>query len=132
MAGKWARRSMVTKILIADDDPDILELVNYKLLQSGYDVTTVTNGADAITRAKETLPDLIILDVMMPFYSGIEVTVELRQTPEFSSIPIILLTAKSMELDTERGFAAGANDYMTKPFSPRELVTRVQAALSRN
>lgn len=122
----------MTKILIADDDPDILELVNYKLQQTGYDITAVTNGADAISRAKETLPDLIILDVMMPFYSGIEVTLELRKIPEFVSIPIILLTAKSMELDTEKGFAAGASDYMTKPFSPRELVTRVQAALSRN
>lgn len=122
----------MTTILIADDDPDILELVNYKLEQTGYKVIAVTNGTDAIVRAKETRPDLIILDVMMPFYSGIEVTLELRQLAEFSSTPIILLTAKSMELDTEQGFAAGASDYMTKPFSPRELVTRVQAALSRN
>ncbi|NNN19809.1 MAG: response regulator [Acidimicrobiaceae bacterium] len=121
----------MTKILVADDDPDILELVSYKLTQSGYEVTTVTDGKAAIEKAKEIHPDLVILDVMMPFHSGIEVTIEIRNDPDMTNTPIILLTAKSMEMDTERGFAAGATDYMTKPFSPRELASRVQAILGR-
>lgn len=120
------------KILVADDDPDILELVSFKLEQSGYAITSVSDGAKAIAVAKEIIPDLMIFDVMMPYYSGIDAIIELRKVPELKTRPIILLTAKSMESDTEQGFAAGATDYMTKPFSPRELLTRVQAALARN
>jgi len=122
----------MTKILIADDDQDIVELVNYKLTQSGYDVTVVADGKAALEMAREVRPDLMILDVMMPFHSGIDVTLEARKDPDLSKVPIILLTAKSMEQDTERGFAAGATDYMTKPFSPRELLSRVQAVLARD
>ena len=121
----------MTTILVADDDPDILELVNYKLSQSGYAVIAVSDGRQAIEQARKHHPDLMILDVTMPFHSGIEVTLEMRTDPDLKSTPIILLTAKSMEQDTERGFAAGATDYMTKPFSPRELLSRVQAALGR-
>lgn len=119
------------KILVADDDPDILELVSFKLEQSGYQVTTVSDGAKAIEVAKQMKPDLMIFDVMMPYYSGVEATIELRKVSELTNKPIILLTAKSMESDCETGFAAGATDYMTKPFSPRELLSRVQAALTR-
>ena len=122
----------MTKILIADDDQDIVELVNYKLTQSGYEVTAVADGKAALEMAREVHPDLMILDVMMPFHSGIDVTLEARKDPKLSKVPIILLTAKSMEQDTERGFAAGATDYMTKPFSPRELLSRVQAVLARD
>ncbi len=121
----------MTTILIADDDPDILELVNYKLSQSGYLVIAVSNGKMALEEASKHHPDLMILDVTMPFHSGIDVTLEIRRDPDLKNTPIILLTAKSMEQDTERGFAAGATDYMTKPFSPRELLSRVQAVLGR-
>ncbi|TAN25297.1 MAG: response regulator [Actinomycetota bacterium] len=121
----------MTKILVADDDPDIVELVNYKLTQSGYEVIAVADGKAALEMAREVHPDLMILDVTMPFHSGIDVTLEARKDPDLSGVPIILLTAKSMEQDTERGFAAGATDYMTKPFSPRELLSRVQAVLAR-
>lgn len=122
----------MTLILVADDDPDILELVTYKLENSGYKVIPVPDGAEAIRCARESQPDLMILDVMMPFHSGIEVTIEIRNDSTLKNVPIILLTARSMELDTERGFAAGATDYMTKPFSPRELLSRVEAVLGRN
>ncbi len=122
----------MTQVLVADDDPDILELVRYKLNQAGYEVTTVGNGKDALEKAKSINPGLIILDVMMPFHSGIDVTIELRSDPQFKSTPIILLTAKSLEQDTERGFSAGATDYITKPFSPRELLSRVQAVIGRS
>lgn len=121
----------MTHILIAEDDPDILELVLYKLEQSGYQVTAVSDGVQALEKARETVPDLLILDVMMPFLSGIDVLEQIRSDPNTKSIPVILLTAKSLELDTERGFAAGANDYVTKPFSPRELLSRIQAVLGR-
>ncbi|MDA8269804.1 MAG: response regulator [Actinomycetota bacterium] len=121
----------MTTILVADDDPDILELVDYKLSQSGYAVIAVSDGRQAIEHARKHHPALMILDVTMPFHSGIEVTLEMRTDPDLKNTPIILLTAKSMEQDTERGFAAGATDYMTKPFSPRELLSRVQAALGR-
>ncbi len=121
----------MTTILVADDDPDILELVNYKLSQSGYVVIAVPDGKVALEQAREHHPALMILDVAMPFHSGIDVTLEIREDPDLKNTPIILLTAKSMEQDTERGFAAGATDYMTKPFSPRELLSRVQAVLGR-
>ncbi len=121
----------MTTILVADDDPDILELVNYKLSQSGYAVIAVPDGKLALEQAREHHPDLMILDVAMPFHSGIDVTLDIRKDPDLKNTPIILLTAKSMEQDTERGFAAGATDYMTKPFSPRELLSRVQAVLGR-
>ncbi len=121
----------MTRVLVADDDPDILELVRYKLNQAGYEVTTVSNGRDALEKVREIVPDLMILDVMMPFHSGIDLTLEFRGDPQFKLTPIILLTAKSMEQDTERGFAAGATDYITKPFSPRELLSRVQAVIGR-
>lgn len=121
----------MTKILIADDDPDILELVDYKLSQTGYEVVRATDGRMALEEARAGHPDLMIIDVMMPFHSGIDITKEVRNDPELSGIPIILLTAKSMERDTEQGFAAGATDYITKPFSPRELASRVQAILGR-
>ncbi len=122
----------MTIILVADDDEDILELVNYKLSQSGYEVVAVPDGKMAIEKAREHRPNLMILDVAMPFHSGIDVTLEVRKDPNLKSTPIILLTAKSMEQDVERGFAAGANDYITKPFSPRELLSRVQAILGRS
>jgi DNA-binding response OmpR family regulator len=116
-------------ILAADDDEDILELVTFRLGRSGYTVVQARDGAEALQLAKEHKPDLAVLDVGMPKLDGLEVTRQLRAQEETSAIPIILLTAWVQESDVEQGFAAGATDYVRKPFSPMELVARVQAAL---
>jgi DNA-binding response OmpR family regulator len=121
----------MTAILIADDDPDIRDLVAFKLEQAGYDVITVDNWLAALTAVRETPPDLAVLDVMMPGMSGIDVCQELRGDASIGALPIILLTARAQEGDVEVGFGAGADDYVVKPFSPRELVSRVEAVLAR-
>jgi DNA-binding response OmpR family regulator len=121
----------VTAILVADDDMDIRDLVAFKLEQAGFDVTAVDNGLAALTAARLEPPDLVVLDVMMPGMSGIDVCRELRNDRSTAGLPIILLTARAQEGDVEVGFGAGADDYIVKPFSPRELVTRFEAVLSR-
>jgi DNA-binding response OmpR family regulator len=121
----------MTAILIADDDPDIRDLVSFKLEQAGFDVTAVDNGLAALASARESLPDMIVLDVMMPGMSGIDVCRELRGDPPTATVPIILLTARAQEGDVEVGFGVGADDYVVKPFSPRELVSRVEAVIAR-
>ena len=121
----------MTAILVADDDMDIRDLVAFKLEQAGFDVTAVDNGLAALTAARLEPPDLVVLDVMMPGMSGIDVCRELRNDRSTSGLPIILLTARAQEGDVEVGFGAGADDYIVKPFSPRELVTRVEAVLAR-
>jgi DNA-binding response OmpR family regulator len=121
----------MTGILIADDDPDIRDLVAFKLEQAGFDVTAVDNGLAALSAAEEAPPDLVVLDVMMPGMSGIDVCRQLRQEQDTRALPIILLTARAQEGDVEVGFGAGADDYIVKPFSPRELVSRVEAVLAR-
>ena len=121
----------MTAILVADDDMDIRDLVAFKLEQAGFDVTAVDNGLAALTAARLEPPDLVVLDVMMPGMSGIDVCRELRNDRSTAGLPIILLTARAQEGDVEVGFGAGADDYIVKPFSPRELVTRVEAVLSR-
>jgi two-component system phosphate regulon response regulator PhoB len=121
----------MTAILVADDDMDIRDLVAFKLEQAGFDVTAVDNGLAALTEARREPPDLVVLDVMMPGMSGIDVCRELRGDPTTSGLPIILLTARAQEGDVEVGFGAGADDYIVKPFSPRELVNRVEAVLAR-
>jgi DNA-binding response OmpR family regulator len=118
-------------VLVADDDPDILDLVRYRLERSGYAVATADNGADAVKLASELSPALAVLDVMMPGLTGFDVTRRLRDDPETARIPVILLTARAQEADVQEGFAAGADDYLRKPFSPRELSARVQAVLGR-
>ncbi len=118
-------------VLVADDDPDIRELVAYRLERSGYDVITAEDGEQAEQLALERVPDLCVLDVMMPKLDGLELTRRLRGHPETTRIPIILLTAKAQEADVETGFTAGADDYIRKPFSPEELRARVQAVLGR-
>jgi len=120
-----------TSIVIADDDPDIRDLVAFKLEQAGYDVTAVDNGVSALEAIQRRPPDIAVLDVMMPGMSGIDVCRELRGEPATATLPIILLTARAQEGDIETGFGAGADDYVVKPFSPRELVSRVQAVLAR-
>jgi DNA-binding response OmpR family regulator len=118
-------------ILIADDDPDILALVSFRLERAGYAVVQAMNGEEAVQVALARRPDLAVLDVMMPRIDGYEATRQLRQHEETSRMPIILLTARVQEEDIARGFDAGADDYVKKPFSPQELGSRVQAVLGR-
>ena len=119
------------RLLVADDDRDIRDLVAFKLEQAGYAVEAVDDGVAALEAALASTPALVVLDVMMPGLSGVDVTRELRADPRTAHVPIILLTARAQEADVENGFATGADDYVVKPFSPRELVSRVQAVLAR-
>lgn len=118
-------------VLVADDEPDILELVSLRLEHAGYRIVTATDGAQALALAREHLPALIVLDVTMPRMNGYEVTIQLRADEATSRIPVMLLTARMQEADVARGFEAGADDYLGKPFNPQELRTRVDAMLSR-
>jgi len=121
----------VTVVLIADDDADIRDLVAFKLEQAGHEVLAVEDGQRALEQAREHLPAMAVLDVSMPGLSGIDVCRMLRADPATARMLIIMLTARVQENDVEGGFSAGADDYVTKPFSPRELVSRIQALLSR-
>ena len=116
-------------VLVADDDPDILALVRFRLERDGYEVLSAPDGEAALDLALARTPDLAVLDVMMPRLDGYEVTRRLREHGPTTGIPIILLTARVQEPDLERGFEAGADDYVTKPFSPQALGERIQAAL---
>ena len=118
-------------LLVADDDDDILQLVSFRLERAGYKVVTAADGQQALAAARQHQPDLAVLDVMMPGLNGYEVTRQLRADPATAAIPVILLTARVQEADVSRGFEAGADDYLRKPFSPQELRSRVQALLSR-
>jgi DNA-binding response OmpR family regulator len=117
--------------LVADDDRDIRDLVAVKLQNAGFEVITVGDGAEALAAARKHQPDLAILDVMMQGLSGLEVVRQLREDPDTQSIPAILLTAKSQEFDVKAGLSLGAADYVIKPFSPRELLQRVNAVLDQ-
>ena len=118
-------------VLAADDDEDILDLVAFRLERSGYTVLVARDGEEALKLAAKELPDLAVLDVMMPKVDGFEVTRRLRADEATSRMPIILLTARSQDADVQQGFEAGADDYLRKPFSPQELRARVQAILGR-
>jgi DNA-binding response OmpR family regulator len=118
-------------VLIAEDDEDILALVVFDLEDEGYEVLTARNGTDAIDLALARRPDLILLDVAMPGLDGYEVTRRLRADESTHGTPIVLLTARAQVKDVIAGFEAGANDYVTKPFRPDELRTRLHAALGR-
>ena len=118
-------------VLVADDDPDILSLVAFRLERAGYDVVTASNGEDALRTALERKPDLAVLDVMMPKLTGLDVVRQVRQNEATARMPVILLTARVQEADVAVGFEAGADDYLKKPFSPQELRSRVQAVLGR-
>ena len=118
-------------VLAADDDEDILELIAFRLERSGYTVLRAHDGAEALELALSSQPDLAVLDVMMPKMDGFDLTRRLREEEATSRMPIILLTARTQEADIQRGFDAGADDYIRKPFSPQELRARVQAILGR-
>ncbi|MEZ0227678.1 MAG: response regulator transcription factor, partial [Planctomycetota bacterium] len=119
------------KVLVVDDEKDMLELVKYGFEQDGFGVVTATSGEKALELAKRETPSAIILDVMMPGLDGLEVLKRLRGDQRTQSIPIILLTAKGGEADRVVGLELGADDYVVKPFSPRELIARVKAVLRR-
>jgi two-component system alkaline phosphatase synthesis response regulator PhoP len=121
----------IKKILIADDEPDILEIIQYNLQNEGYDVITAKNGNEAIDQAKRFNPDLIILDIMMPAKNGIEVCNILRMQPAFNDTLIIFLTALSDEGTEVKGLETGADDFLTKPISPKVLVSKVNALFRR-
>lgn len=118
-------------VLIAEDDRDIRELVVTKLSGAGYRVIAVADGVSAVHAIREQLPDIALLDVMMPGSSGLDVIGKLRTDERTTAVPIILLSAKSQDFDVQTGLASGAADYIVKPFSPRELVERVEAVLRR-
>ena len=118
-------------VLVVDDEQDILDLVRFRLEHDGYRVLTASDGQMGLTLAQAEHPDLCILDVMMPKLSGLEVLAHLRADPATADTRVILLTARGQDADVDRGFELGAHDYVTKPFSPRELGRRVQAQLSR-
>ena len=120
------------RVVIADDDPDIRDLVTFKMRSAGYDVDAFADGEAALAAVLDDVPDLVLLDVMMPKMTGTEVCAALRRNEATARVPVILLTARSQELDVEHGFDVGADDYIVKPFSPRELVSRARAAMGRS
>ncbi|CAN5273287.1 response regulator transcription factor [soil metagenome] len=120
------------KILIADDEPDILEFLQYNLEREGYEIIVAENGRQAITRAKANNPQLILLDIMMPELDGIETCRELRNLPDFKNTIIAFLTARNEDYSQIAGFDVGADDYITKPIKPRVLISRIKALLRRS
>jgi DNA-binding response OmpR family regulator len=118
-------------VLVADDEEDIRALVAFRLKRAGYEVITAADGEEALLLATTRLPDLAVLDMMMPKATGLEVTRSMREQAPTKDIPVILLTARAQEADVSRGFEAGADDYVKKPFSPQDLQTRVEALLER-
>jgi len=122
---------MKEKIVIVEDEKDIVKMLEYNLKKEGYRVFSVRDGEDALDSANREHPDLIILDLMLPGMDGLEVCKELKKETKTASIPVIMLTAKSQESDKVIGLELGADDYVTKPFSPRELIARIKAVLRR-
>jgi len=123
MAGK--------EILIVEDDEDVMELIRYNLAKEGFNCDTAYNGQEALKKAQGKLPDLVLLDLMLPEVDGLEVCKRLKSSPQTEHIPIVMVTAKSDEADIITGLELGADDYITKPFSPKVLVARVRAVLRR-
>jgi phosphate regulon transcriptional regulator PhoB len=121
-----------TRILIIEDDKDIVELVRYNLAHEGLQVTALSDGASGLAQIRKSPPDLVVLDLMLPKLSGLEVCKEIRRNPALNRLPILMVTARGEEADRIVGLEMGADDYVTKPFSPRELVARVKALLRRS
>ena len=123
---------MPSRVLIVEDEPDIRELVVHHLKREGYQVSAASSGEEALRQVQAAPPDLVILDLMMPAMNGLEVCRRLRQDPVTASLPIVMLTAKGDEVDRVLGLEIGADDYIVKPFSPKELLARVRALLRRS
>ncbi|TVR03933.1 MAG: DNA-binding response regulator [Spirochaetaceae bacterium] len=121
----------MSTILVVDDEPDILELISYNLEKEGHSVTTVQTGEDALHAVRTNRPDVIILDLMLPGVDGVDVCRTIKRDPELSSIPVLMLTARTEDSDIVAGLEVGADDYITKPFSPKVLAARVRTALRR-
>lgn len=115
------------KVLVVDDDPDILELLKYNLKKEGYDVETAEDGMKAVSIAKRFSPELILLDIMMPQQDGVETCRQIREIPEMTDVHVIFLTARAEEYSEVAAFEAGADDYITKPIKPRALMSRISA-----
>lgn len=123
---------MASRVLIVEDEPDIRDLLAFHLEREGYQVTKSRTGADALRRIKASPPDLVLLDLMLPEVDGLEVCRRLRREPATAPLPIVMLTAKGDEVDRVLGLELGADDYIVKPFSPKEVVARVRAVLRRS
>ena len=122
---------MAAQVLVVEDEPDIRDLVVFHLEREGFRTRTARNGPDALKQVRTTPPDLVVLDLMLPELDGLEVCRRLRQDPSTAAVPVIMLTAKGDEADRVVGLELGADDYITKPFSPKELVARIKAVLRR-
>ena len=120
---------MPKKIMVVDDEPYIARVIKFKLEQEGYQVFSANDGITGLNKIKEDKPDLVLLDVMMPGLSGYEVCQKIKADAELSGIPVVILTAKGQERDREQGFNVGANDYITKPFSPNRLLELVKSII---
>ncbi len=129
--GRADKDGTMTKILIAEDERDIRELVNFSLQFGGYTVVQAANGAEAVEQAQKELPDLILMDVRMPKMTGYEACRQMKTMPELRDIPVVFLSAKGQESEIQTGLEAGAEEYILKPFAPDELVKQVQAVLDR-
>jgi two-component system phosphate regulon response regulator PhoB len=129
--GEAGAEAMPQTILVVDDERDIVELIRYNLSQAGFRVVTASDGQQALELARRERPDLVVLDLMLPVMPGTEVARILKQDEKSRAVPILMLTARGSEIDRIVGFELGADDYVVKPFSPRELVLRVQAILRR-
>ena len=123
---------MPSRVLIVEDEPDIRELVVHHLKREGYHVSAAASGEEALRQVRAAAPDLVLLDLMMPAMDGLEVCRRLRQDPATAALPIVMLTAKGDEVDRVLGLEIGADDYVVKPFSPKELLARVRAVLRRS
>lgn len=119
-------------ILVVDDEEDILELVRYNLAREGYTIRLATSGEQALRMIRQEMPDVVLLDLMLPSIDGLEVCKRIKTDPETADLPVVMLTAKGAEADVVAGLELGASDYITKPFSPRVLTARVRAVLRRN
>ncbi|GLR64302.1 response regulator transcription factor [Marinospirillum insulare] len=122
----------MAKVLVVDDEPNIVLSLEFLMQQAGFDVTTALDGESAMALVTENPPDLVLLDISLPGISGFEVLEQLRSQESFKRLPIVMLTAHGREVEREKGLALGADDYITKPFSTRQLVEKVQALLNES
>ncbi len=122
---------MKPKVLVVDDEPDVIELLEFNLRQAGFEVIAAESGSEALDKVRTRSPDAIVLDLMLPEIDGLEICKRLRRDPATARLPILMLTARAGEVDRVLGLEMGADDYLTKPFSPRELVLRVKKLLQR-